>query len=130
MRTVLVLTLAVVSSLAAPQLSAATDVRLKGRYRWDVGGAEGPLEARFTPEAGGTWRVSFSFRFDGRDHQYEGTASGNPEQGEVSGEVNRGTGGRTFTFKGTSRAGRFTGTHGERERGGRETTLGTLTLER
>lgn len=74
--------------------------------------------------------MSFSFRFDGRDQQYEGTASGDPGQGDLAGEVTRGTGGRTFTFKGTTRAGRFTGTHGERDRRGRETTLGTLSLER
>lgn len=128
MRTALALSLAV-ASCAAP-VGAAEAVRLRGRYQWDGGGAEGPLQATFTPQAGDTWRVSFAFRFDGRDLRYDGIASGTLEQGDLAGEVSEGTGGRTFTFKGSVRDGRFSGTHAERHRRGSEQSTGTLTLDR
>ncbi len=116
--------------LASSAAAHADTIRLQGRYRWDLGGAEGPLQARFTSQGADSWRVSFSFRFDGRDHQYDGSATGSLDGGELVGQVDQGTNGRTFTFRGYVRDGRFTGTHAERRRSGRPEATGTLILNR
>lgn len=116
--------------LASSAAAHADTIRLQGRYRWDLGGADGPLQARFTSQGADSWRVSFSFRFEGRDYQYDGTATGSLDRGELVGQVDEGTGGRTFTFRGSVRDGSFTGTHAERRRGGRPEATGTLRLTR
>jgi hypothetical protein len=130
MRHALARMLSVALALASPVPVRADTIQLQGRYRWDLGGADGTLLARFTPEGAGHWRVSFSFRFDGRDHEYRGSATGSLDGGELVGQVDQGTSGRTFTFRGYVRDGRFTGTHAERGRRGRLEATGTLTLNR
>ncbi len=95
---------------------------------------DGPKTVRavFTrPEQPGEERdfdVVFYFKFNGRDHQYRGTAWGSLEaSGELEGRVQNESRQRTFTFRGEFEDGTFKGTHAEIGRRGERKT-GQLTL--
>lgn len=111
---------------AAPTF-AADMVRLQGEYRWSEGQADGPLSATFTPLEIGTWKVAFSFRFNGQPHLYTGTATGQLDDGSLSGTVQNEKESRTFTFSGKVQDGKFEGIHSELRRGSERQT-GTLAL--
>ena len=104
---------------------AATSVTMNGKYVWNSRPDDsGELKAVFTQTETGRWTVAFHFHFRGSDHVYEGTAEGNPKDGELKGTVKNEEKSRTFYFEGTSKNGSFTGTHSEEGRG----DTGTLQL--
>ncbi len=73
--------------------------------------------------------VVFYFRFNGRNHEYRGTAEGRlGPDGELAGRVQNESRQRTFTFQGEFRNGVLEGTHFEIGRRGERKT-GTLMLE-
>ena len=74
-----------------------------------------------------TWKVEFRFDFHG-PHLYTGTAKGNLEEGELSGEVESDQRKRTFVFTGSIEDGQFSGTHTETTKG-REKDTGTMKLK-
>ena len=100
---------------------------LNGEFVWNQRGANGPLEAIFTPTGEGRWDVTFHFDIHGSSHAYTGTASGSLSEGELSGEVRNENEKRTFVFGGAFKDGVFAGTHAETT-GGRKQKTGTLTL--
>lgn len=111
-----------------PMGSLAEESRtLTGEYFWSGSGADGPLEAVFTPAGEERWSVDFNFVFRGRDHTYSGTATGSLDEGRLSGTVRNESEKRTFTFEGSFTEGAFSGTHAETTRGEPRST-GTLTL--
>jgi len=100
---------------------------LKGSYDW-TGGKSGPLTADFFPtDDAKTWKVEFRFDFHG-PHLYTGTATGNLEDGKLSGEVESDQRKRTFVFSGSFEDGQFSGTHTETTKG-RQQDTGTMKLK-
>jgi hypothetical protein len=120
---VLVTTVLVLSAGVAADESR----KLTGSYVWTGGGANGPLEAVFTPTGENAWDVAFHFEFDSRKHVYSGTAAGTLGTGELRGEVKNEQKNRTFTFEGSFADGTFKGTHAETT-SGRSGSTGTLTM--
>ena len=122
-----ILLLPTVSSSAAPD----KEVRMQGSYQWEAGGSkDSPLRATFTSTGEpDQWTVAFYFRFQGKSHTYRGTANGSLDNGELAGTVQNENRGRTWSFRGTSRDGTFTGTHSEKF-GGSWSETGTLELKK
>ena len=87
-----------------------------------------PLRAVFTATGEDAFDVVFHFNFNGRDHEYRGTAIGALGEGEIEGRVQNESRQRTFTFKGTFENGVLDGTHAEVTRRGEQKT-GTLKLK-
>lgn len=100
---------------------------LTGEYFWTQNDTRGPLEATFTPQSEGVWKVEFEFEFDGKQHVYLGTARGSLEEGALEGEVRNREDKVTFTFEGTFEDGTFEGTHASM-RSGSPSRTGTLIL--
>lgn len=117
--------------LAAPSLPAAAagdPQTLTGNFMSGFQDRVKPLRAVFTPTDERTYDVVFYFEFNGRNHEYVGTASGGLGEGELEGRVENESGRRTFTFRGRFDKGVLDGTHAEiGSRGERKT--GTLTLK-
>ena len=105
----------------------AEDTTLKGDYRWDRG-TKGPLEAVFTPDGEGVWKVAFHFKHRSRPHTYKGTATGSLTAGDIRGTVKTKGRDRTFSFECTYKNGTCRGTHYE-VFGERKSKTGTLSLE-
>ncbi len=123
-----ILTTAALLIAAAVQLGASDGRRtLNGNFMSGYQDRVKPLRAVFTPAGGGGWQVAFFFEFNGRDHEFRGTAEGSLGEGELSGRVQNEDRQRTFTFKGSFESGLFKGTHAEIGRRGEQQT-GTLTL--
>lgn len=130
------MTPAVVALIAALALTPAVEPSaggessrtLVGNFMSDFQDRVKPLRAVFTPTDTDRWDVVFYFRFNGRDHEYVGTAEGGVDRGELSGTVQNEGRNRTFTFAGEFEDGVFKGRHAEL-RGGGERDTGTLTLK-
>jgi hypothetical protein len=102
---------------------------LDGQWRWNQGNEVGDLKATFEPVTATSWKVSFSFNFDG-PHVYTGTAEGSlAEGGRLEGRVHSDKGRREWRFEGTFKNGKLDGKHFEK-RGREEELSGTLTLFR
>ena len=102
--------------------------KMSGEYLWTQGGSDGPLDVIFTPTGDGEWDVAFHFTFRGKEHTYEGTASGSLSEGDLSGTVQNESKKRTFTFAGSFADGVFSGTHAETT-AGREAETGTISFQ-
>ena len=120
------------ASLLLPVLGAGAaepEVRsLTGLYFSSYQDGQRRLRAEFTPREELEWDVVFYFRFNGRNHEYSGTAKGSLLEGPLRGQVRNESGQRTFTFDGEFKKGKFRGTHAELRRG-RESRTGTLSLQ-
>lgn len=137
--TTLIALLALVALTALPVVAegdaapAAEDVTKTGTYAWEREDKTiaGDLKAIFTPVADGEWKVAFHFDWDDGPHVYAGTAKGNLNQGELSGEVENDNEERkaTFRFTGTVRKGTFNGTHAVLTKEGELKDMGKLTLK-
>lgn len=116
-------------SLVSPAFATAEPATqtLKGTYVWDQGEESGTLEAVFTPDGDGHWKVAFHFTFQGQSHVYSGTADGKLDHGSLSGRVQTDSGKGVFTFKGEVKDGKFQGSHARLSAGNEERT-GTLSL--
>jgi len=127
----LLLLAVVLAVLAAPHadVRAEGSQTLTGEFYWTGGGNEGDLEAVFTATGDDRWDVAFYFEFRGRPRTYTGTAKGSLTEGALEGTVFNENKGRTFTFSGKFKNGKFRGTHQEIG-SGRTTDTGTLTLKR
>lgn len=129
-RTVSILT-TVATLLVAPALPIAAadhEETLTGNFMSGYQDRVKPLRAVFTPGDEADFDVVFYFKFNGRDHEYRGTARGALGEGELQGRVQNESLQRTFTFRGTFENGVLKGTHAEVGRKGERKT-GTLTLE-
>lgn len=122
--------LAALALPAAGQPAAETKspLTLTGNFMSGFQDRVKPLRAEFTPADGNEWNVVFHFRFNGAEHQYVGTATGDLEQGELSGVVKNEGGRRTFSFRGEFDKGVFKGKHAELT-GGNQRETGTLMLK-
>ena len=107
--------------------AAETSRTLTGEYVSSFESGRQPLRAVFTPTGEDQWNVIFYFKFHGKKHEYEGTAEGTLDGGELSGTVQNENKRRTFTFQCRFRDGEFRGTHAEIKRTGERRT-GSLTL--
>ncbi len=107
--------------------SAAEEKTLLGEYLWDANSSRGDLEATFTPDGKGNWRVVFNATVGGEVYIYQGTAKGSLADGGLKGEVTSESRRQTYLFKGATRKGEFQGTHSQMS-GGSEQVLGTLTF--
>jgi hypothetical protein len=102
---------------------------LEGQWRWTPGNEAGDMKATFEPVAASSWKVSFSFNFNG-PHVYTGTAEGSlAEGGRLVGRVQSDVGRQQWRFEGTFKNGRLDGNHFAK-RGREEELSGTLTLFR
>jgi hypothetical protein len=125
----LVLGLLALISLGTAAAWQLAKVEMDGSYVWNVSPRDpGNLRAEFTPNGDNQWNVSFYFRFNGQNHVYTGTASGNLENGPLTGEVANESKRRNWTFEGNCSNGKFTGTHTEIYRDGGTKRTGTLEL--
>ena len=125
----LVVAFAFVVSVSAVALTAEEPETLTGSFVWNNENRTGDLEAVFTPTADGKWSVAFHFMWEDEAQVFKGTAEGNLSEGELKGEVRPESQKRAFTFTGSFKDGKFTGTHAViREEGPRDT--GTMTLTR
>ena len=121
------------SALLLPVFAAVAEVgdqqTLTGTYVWNSG-RPSTLKATFTATGDNRWDVAFHFKFRGRPEIFSGTATGNLATGKLEGRVRnqRGSGPRTFTFRGEFENGTFRGRHAE-VYGKRESSTGTLTLK-
>jgi hypothetical protein len=102
----------------------AGQVTLEGQFDWN-GKNRSPLSAVLTPSGEGKWTAVFSFNWRGRGHRWQGTFSGDPKNGEVSGTS--GSGNRSWVFRGRSEKGVITCRHFETTRGNEQPT-GSFTL--
>ncbi len=101
---------------------------LSGTYMSQFQDAPEHLRAVFTEtEETGEWTVVFYFKFNGKNHEYAGTASGSLSEGPLQGTVHNESGRRSFTFDGDVAEGTFRGETAETTRGRRRDT-GTLIL--
>lgn len=100
---------------------------LKGSYMWEQAQETGALEAIFTPDGAGHWKVAFHFTFQGEAHVYSGTADGSLTNGSLAGRVQTDSGKGVFTFSGEFKDGKFQGSHARLTAGNEERT-GTLSL--
>ncbi|MDX1998193.1 MAG: hypothetical protein SF066_10785 [Thermoanaerobaculia bacterium] len=100
---------------------------LKGSYIWEQAQETGALEAIFTPDGAGHWKVAFHFTFQGEAHVYSGTADGSLTNGSLAGRVQTDSGKGVFTFSGEFKDGKFQGSHARLTAGNEERT-GTLSL--
>jgi hypothetical protein len=127
LRLSLVLVVAIFASwsvFADAQPAAQT---LKGTYIWEQAQETGALEAIFTPDGAGHWKVAFHFTFQGEAHVYSGTADGSLTNGSLAGRVQTDSGKGVFTFSGEFKDGKFQGSHARLTAGNEERT-GTLSL--
>ena len=116
--------------IAHPRPARAEDATtLTGQFLWSHRNRGGDLEAVFTPTGEATWSVDFHFEFRNQPHTYSGTAEGSLSDGALRGQVHNEGKGRTFTFSGSFKDGKFSGTHAEIE-GKRTQQTGTLMLSR
>lgn len=113
----------------ASGVASASDLNrtLSGEYVSSFETGKQPLRAVFTPTGNDQWDVTFYFKFHGKKHEYEGTAEGSLDGGELRGTVMNEHKRRTFTFQGRFRDGEFRGTHAEIKRTGERRT-GSLIL--
>jgi len=104
--------LAVVSVGCSPEPIAPGTERFVGS--WESFAGPGELEAHFVPMEPG-WDVSFYFKWDGKRHHFEGSASGQLAPGDdLEGEVQNPDATRTWQFSGTfDPSGVFQGSHAE-----------------
>ena len=102
---------------------------LNGQFLWSHRDMAGNLEAVFRPTGEATWSVDFHFKFRDQPHTYSGTAEGSLSDGALKGQVHNEGKDRTFTFSGSFKDGKFSGTHAEIE-GEKTQQTGTLTLSR
>lgn len=123
----LVVALTVLVSLPVPGGAADGDQKLQGTYIWEQAKETGSLEAVFTPNGAGQWKVSFYFTFQGEPHVYSGTADGSLTNGSLAGRVQTDNGKGVFTFSGEFKDGKFQGSHARLTAGNEERT-GTLSL--
>lgn len=124
-----VLLASVLSVALLPSFAGAAEI-LTGTFT--SGFQDGPKSVRaiFTPTDAGKFKVTFLFKFNGKDHAYVGSATGTLGEGELQGKVvSDGNRRRTFTFKGEfNDKGVFTGKHAETTKG-RPNSTGTISLE-
>ena len=123
----LIAAMAILLTVSSGFAGAEETQTLTGEFVWTHRGASGDLEAIFTPKGEGKWEVAFHFEFRGKPHVYSGTAEGSLTSGALKGTVLNEGKKRTFTFNGTVKDGKFTGTHAEVGDDGDQET-GTLSL--
>ena len=119
--------MAILLTVSSGTAGAEETQTLTGEFWWTHRGTTGDLEAIFTPKGEGKWEVAFHFDYRGKSHVYSGTAEGSLTSGELKGTVLNERKDRTFTFSGTVKDGKFTGTHAEAEDDGERET-GTFSL--
>lgn len=134
--TAILTTAVLLAAVPIPAAAADHQTTLTGNFMSSYQDRVQPLRAVFTPaeaheESSGEEEnhdVVFHFRFNGRNHEYRGTAQGSlTPDGELAGQVQNESRQRTFTFKGGFEKGVFKGTHAEIGRRGERRT-GSLTL--
>jgi len=109
----------------------AADVTVDGSYVWKrrKGEYKGTFKAVFTPVSEGKWKVVFNFKYKDKPYRYTGTATGSLQNGTLKGTVLNDDKKRTFTFIGTVKDGKMTGTHKEiKKRGSKKIEIDTGTL--
>ena len=117
--------LAVPAAAAAAEREAAT---FTGTYDWKQGGSD-ELSAEFTPDGPDRWKVTFRFRFDGKERTWKGTAEGSLNDGtKVTGTARNKK--KNFEWKATVEAGVMRGRHTEIFDGGRKFATGTFEVSR
>ena len=125
--TLLIAVMAILLTISSGTVGAEDTQTLTGEFMWTNRGVSGDLEAIFTPKGEDKWEVAFHFEFRGKPRVYSGTAEGSLTGGELKGTVKNESKKRTFTFDGTIKDGKFTGTHAEIGGDGVQET-GTLSL--
>jgi hypothetical protein len=130
----LVFAVIVFTALHAHMSIAAEEINLKGTFQWVKQKKETPhkLNATFTSTGTNQWNCVFHFDWSKKPRLYTGTATGKLTNGKIEGIAKNENKKRTFTFKGTFKNGKMTGTHTEiktRNDTQRVIDTGTLTLE-
>ena len=124
-----VVAILVTSGLAGTVVAEDTKT-LTGSFVWTNDDQTGDLEARFTPDGDGRWKVDFHFTWQGEPHVYSGMAEGSLSEGKLSGKVVNESKEATFTFEGSFENGAFSGTHAHIDKdSGKPQPTGTLTLK-
>jgi hypothetical protein len=116
-------------ALCLPALAAENQAEaFTGTYDWKQGGKD-ELSAEFTPEGEDSWKVRFSFRWDGESRTWQGTAKGSLEDGgKLSGTAT--SGGREWEFEAKVSEGVMRGSHTELKNGGKRYDTGSFEISR
>ncbi len=102
---------------------APTTVQIEGTFEWNGRrGETHELEATLKPEGANKWNAVWKFKWNNRPMTYEGTVTGDLQNGEISGTGIDTRARRTFTFEGTAKNGVWTFQHYETTRGSPQAT--------
>ncbi len=124
-----ILTLAILALLLTALAARPAAQTFSGSYDWSDGGSD-ELSAEFRPDGEDRWKVTFRFKWNGKDHSWKGEATGSlSEDGTVSGTVDSGMGRRVWSFEAQLSGETLTGKHTE-VTGGKKYETGTFSLAR
>lgn len=126
--TLLAITLLLIVLGSSAAQDGKTAEKFSGKYDWSAGGTD-KLSADFEPDGKGSWKVTFHFRFNGRNETWKGTAKGSLDDGStLDGTATFRK--RNWIFEAGIENGVMRGSHREIKRSGREYPTGTFELSR